>query len=129
MLCHDNGVNVHSEGLHEVEGSEEHVGKLYRHPLRLARARDSRLGWMAHHFTVGGKGAPFRAEGARSINERLPVPVFLQRLRYLRMDQAKGLRDGGWLFPPPMSDGVGVDFLCESVYVHFPFSFSGEGWL
>ena len=124
MFCHDNGVNVYPERGHEVEGSEDHVGQLDRDPLRLAGSGLFPSGVrVAHVLTSEGKIAIVRRERTRPIDERAPVSVFLESLGQLGMDQTKGLRERGRLFPPPMIDRVLVDFLCELVNIHSLHSF------
>ena len=76
-----------------------------------------------HVLTSEGKIAIVRRERTRPIDERAPVSVFLESLGQLGMDQTKGLRERGRLFPPPMIDRVLVDFLCELVNIHSLHSF------
>lgn len=81
MFCHDDGVHVHAEGGHEVQSAENHVGQLDGDPLRLARAvYPLSLPGAAHPIANAGKLTVLRREGARPVNERVSLPVFLQGL-------------------------------------------------
>ena len=129
MLCHDDGVNVYPKGGHEVEGAEDHVGQLDGDPLRLARALFLSSGVRVAHVIANlVKSAILRRESTRSVDERISVPVFLESLGQLGMDQAKSLRERGRLFPPPMFDRVLVDFLCKLVDIHSVISFPGSSF-
>lgn len=129
VLCHDNGVHVYAQVGHEVESAKDHVRQLDGDPLRLTRALDLPvLSGEAHPVTDAGVFTIFRGKGTRPVYERLPLPVFLESLGELGVDQAKGLRDGGRGLPPPMSDRVLVDFLPSwLMFISFSPSLVGVG--
>ena len=74
MLCCDDGVHVHSEGGHEVDRVEDHVGQFGGEALRLAWAALPRAPHVVADF---GILAILWGDSARPMNDRIPLFPFL----------------------------------------------------
>ena len=92
---HDNGVNVDPFRGCEIKNANNCVCELYGEPLGLTLPRIALVAFVVML-------AIFRVNSARSINERLSVPIFLESLRYFRVNEGGYLREFPRLFPPPM---------------------------
>ena len=113
VFRYERGLNIHAQIGEVIENADNRVAELNREPLGFARAIPVRLVARLRVF------ASRPGKAATTVNNRVSVPIFLESLGNLRMNERGNLgKTALSALPPTVSDGVFVYVFRKFVYCY-----------